>query len=339
MIATVDVARARFSRARAVACAALAGALLCAASARAQESAVREADRLFREGTAALDAGRHDEACAKLARSQKLDPALGTQFNLALCHQHSGRPALAYGLFAEVATAARAAGKAERERASREKMAALEPKIGRIALDTSAISAVPGAELKVAGAIVPRERWPEPQVVEPGRVPVEVAAPGRATWRAEVDARAGASVRLEAGVGRGAGAAASGAGVASGAPDAAAPGAGSGQRVLGAAVGGAGLVGVGVGAVFGILSMSRRGEASDVCPEPDPCGDRRAAQRWTDATAAGNVSTVAFIGGGVALAAGAVLWLTAPSPGTRAVRWAPHVGPRAAGVVLRGDFL
>ncbi|XXX80312.1 hypothetical protein WMF30_16230 [Sorangium sp. So ce134] len=298
---------------------------------------MQEADRLFREGTAALDAGRNDEACAKLARSQKLDPALGTQFNLALCHQHSGRPALAYGLFAEVATASRAAGKAERERASREKMAALEPKIGRIALDTSAISAVPGAELKVAGAVVPRERWAEPQVVEPGRVPVEVAAPGRATWRAEVDARAGASVRLEVGAGRGA--AMSGAGVAPGAPDAAAAGAGSGQRVLGVAIGGAGVVGVGVGAVFGILSMSRHSEASDVCPEPDPCGDRRAAQRWTDATAAGNVSTVAFIGGGVALAAGAVLWLTAPSPGTRALRWTPHVGPRAAGVVLRGDFL
>ena len=51
----------------------LAGAFLVPTLAYAQD-----ADALFKEGRALLDAKKFDEACPKLAESQRLDPGAGT---------------------------------------------------------------------------------------------------------------------------------------------------------------------------------------------------------------------------------------------------------------------
>jgi hypothetical protein len=55
----------------------------------------------------------------------------------------------------------------------------------------------------------------------------------------------------------------------------------------------------------------------------------------SEAVNAGNVSTVAFIAGGVLAAGGAALFLFAPSGHVQAV---PAVGTRDAGFIVRGDF-
>ncbi len=67
--------------------------ILTSAVARAEisEEDVIEADRLFEEGRALVDAGKIAEGCAALARSQELDPSAGTLLNLALCHESEGR--------------------------------------------------------------------------------------------------------------------------------------------------------------------------------------------------------------------------------------------------------
>lgn len=83
------------------------------------------------------------------------------------------------------------------------------------------------------------------------------------------------------------------------------------QKILAVVAGGIGVVGVGVGSAFGLIAMSKKNDAQKVCP--DLCKDSSGVSQWSDAKSAGNVSTVAFVVGGVALAAGAVLWLTAPS--------------------------
>ena len=60
---------------------------LVASPARAQtpEAPMAAADRLFREGRSALEAGRYAEACPTLAQSQQLDTGMGTLLALALC--------------------------------------------------------------------------------------------------------------------------------------------------------------------------------------------------------------------------------------------------------------
>jgi hypothetical protein len=81
------------------------------------------------------------------------------------------------------------------------------------------------------------------------------------------------------------------------------------QKVVGFAAIGLGVVGVAVGTIFGLSSMSKHNDAKAACPAacPDPAG----VALWDDARAAGNVSTVGFIFGGLGLAGGTVLLLTA----------------------------
>jgi hypothetical protein len=83
------------------------------------------------------------------------------------------------------------------------------------------------------------------------------------------------------------------------------------QKILAVVAGAVGVVGVGLGSAFGLIALSKKNDAQNACP--DQCKDPSGVSQWSDAKSAGNVSTVAFVVGGVALAAGAVLWLTAPS--------------------------
>src|SRR5690349_15059097 len=48
------------------------------------------ADALFEAGRAAAKRGDFKEACEKFAESERLDPAPGTVFNLAECHNSLG---------------------------------------------------------------------------------------------------------------------------------------------------------------------------------------------------------------------------------------------------------
>lgn len=83
------------------------------------------------------------------------------------------------------------------------------------------------------------------------------------------------------------------------------------QRILAIVAAGVGVVGVGVGVGFGLDSLSKHNQAQKACPNT-ACPDQNGLNLWNQASRAGDVSTAAFIVGGVALAGGAVLWLTAP---------------------------
>jgi hypothetical protein len=66
-------------------------------SAHAQNPAAAEA--LFEQARSAMAAGSYDIACARFRDSDKLDPAVGTRFNLADCEEKRGRVATAWSLF------------------------------------------------------------------------------------------------------------------------------------------------------------------------------------------------------------------------------------------------
>jgi hypothetical protein len=109
------------------------------------------------------------------------------------------------------------------------------------------------------------------------------------------------------------------------------------QRIAALVTGGIGVVGVAVGSVFGALAMSRKTKAEAACPE-SKCVNEGDSKKWDDAYMAGNVSTFAFVAGGVGLAAGAILWFTAsPHPrGNEAAQTFVGVGPGM--VQLKGAF-
>jgi hypothetical protein len=89
------------------------------------------------------------------------------------------------------------------------------------------------------------------------------------------------------------------------------PGLGT-QKLLGLVAGGVGVVGAGLGTVFGLQSMSKHSDAKNACPNGQ-CSTSEGVGLENDARSAGNRSTIFFALGGVGLAAGAVLWFTAKS--------------------------
>jgi len=105
------------------------------------------------------------------------------------------------------------------------------------------------------------------------------------------------------------------------------------QRAFGLVAGAIGVVGLGVGAAFGVLAMTKQSSAQNTCPNPQ-CPTQDGVNAWNDAGSAGNVATVGFVVGGVALAGAAVLWFTAPSSGTVTTKLS--VGP--GGVQVRGTW-
>ena len=116
------------------------------------------------------------------------------------------------------------------------------------------------------------------------------------------------------------------------------PDPGSGKRTLGWVLLGVGGVGLGVGAVTGLMATGKKSDLEKVChPNIDHCPEssRTDVDQYNTLR---TVSTVGFIAGGVGLAGGALLLLTAPSAsgGERSARVTPWVGVGSVG--MRGRF-
>jgi hypothetical protein len=263
---------------------------------------------LFKDGNALAAAGKYAEACPKLAESQRLEPAVGTQFNLADCYEHLGKTATAFALFNDVAHIARAAGKFERERSAKDRASALVSRLARLRLNVTAPA--PGEEIRIDGAVVPRDKWSAGEPIDPGAHQIVASAPSRTSWTGSVDSAEGKIGELTVPE------------LIDPSPKPGTPLDGGGkpasstQRTIAIALGGVGVAGLAVGAIAGAMAISSRSKAEEACPEATyhfRCPTNESTDDWNAATSAGNVSTVGFILGGVALAAAGVLWFTAPS--------------------------
>jgi hypothetical protein len=290
---------------------ALAGACLCGALARpaaAQSHAdSAAAQALFDQARALMEAGRVAEACPKLEESQRLDPGSGTLLNLARCYEASGRLATAWTTYLEAAGASRTAGNPEREAAAREFAASLEPRLSRLVIDLVPGERPRGLEITRDGERVGAPQWRLPIPADEGEHLVAATAPGHAPWQTTVRIEGEGQVVTvtvpalvpEPEADRDADATAD-----------AGPGLGS-QRTLALVAGGVGVVGLGLGTAFGLRSMAKHDEAERFCDGP-ACTDVRGVDAGDAAQSAGNVSTVAFVIGGLGVAAGLTLWFTAP---------------------------
>ncbi len=295
-----------------------------AASARAQGNP--RAESLFQEARTLVEQGHYAEACPKLAESQRLEPAVGTQFNLADCYEHVGRTASAHALFLEVAAIAHAAGKFEREKSARERAQALEPTLARVRVVVAADA--PGLEVHIDEAAIERAKWSTAFPVDPGAHRITASAPGRrpfagsfeATPSSAVDTAVPALEELEPRA-------------PAVAPVVIAPERPRGPSPVTYVAGGVAIAALATGAVAGILSLARRSDAQEQCPQEIyafRCPTESGADAWNGATSAGDVATVGFVVAGVALAATAVLWIT--------THRTPRARTAASSYLLGGSF-
>ncbi len=110
------------------------------------------------------------------------------------------------------------------------------------------------------------------------------------------------------------------------APQTAAP-ASTAQRWAGLATAAVGVAGVGIGVTFGVVALSKLSQSSSGAEEL-PLRDQ--------ARGAMTASTVGFLAGSTALAAGLALYLTAPKDGDLTL--APALGAGSAGATLAWRF-
>jgi serine/threonine-protein kinase len=300
--------------------AAVASLFACAVPARAlaEGDDVATAQVLFEDGRKLMAQHQYADACPKLAESQRLAPAIGTEFNLADCWEHQGKLASAWAAFLDVVDQTHKRGEAQRESVARVRAAAIEPKLGRLTIQVP--TSAPDEQVLRDGEAVRPQVWGVAVPVDAGDHRIEAHAPGRGGWSGTVHTSDGQSATMSV-------------------PDlpiapspppepAAAPPAATSSSVAAPApvvtttdhtaallVLGTSVVLTGVG-VLGLLehdSQVSAYNADSSCPpidsntRPAHCNDLvSAADSWK------TVAIVGFVGAGVALAAGVTLWILAP---------------------------
>lgn len=329
------------------------------AQSSAQDTAV--ARSLFRDARKLMESGRYTEACPKLEESQRLDPGIGTRFNLADCWEHTGRTASAWALFLDVASATRAAGQSDREAVARERAEKLEKKLSRLSLRVEETD--PGLEIRRDGAVLGRPSWGTEVPVDPGTRVIEARAPGKQAWLTRIAVPATPTVTVvtipkledapadETAAPAAPGAPASSTSAQPGMESHASSGgssSGAGQRVVALGLGGVGVVGLAVGTFFLLRYESKNSDAEKVCPTSMECdpGDQTTHDELVQEAKDSAPWVYAGFGvGGAALVAAAVVYLTAPSGGSAGTDGgarfmaAPAIGPDGSwGGVVQGRF-
>jgi hypothetical protein len=294
------------------------GAHDASAQAAKREGATAQAaaEALFVEAKELMGKGEYGRACAKLAESERLDPAAGTLLNLADCYEKNGQLASAWVTFREARTAATRIDRAAWAEQAAARARLIEPRLPTLAIAIDLAHAPEGIEITRDGVVVARSAWGSAIPVDPSTSRIEARAPHKKAWTAMVTVDADhphvvlTVPPLE-----------------DTPPDAAAqyqPRRPLQKPISLALLGGA-AVSVGLGAFFGITAITKNNKAAALCPNSPSCTNPEAVKLTNDASTAATVSTIAFVAGGALLVAGAYLFVTAPSQTA-----APAVHPEVA---------
>lgn len=282
------------------------------------------AAKVFEEARQLFEKKQYDLACPRFLQALDLDPTkAGVIHALAECYAEAGKVASAvarYGAYVRAVEQLPPDARAkhdDRVKRAKEQLAALTPAVPEVTLVLPA-TAPPATRVALDGSALEAGSVGAPLPVDPGDHVVTVTTPTGPEKQQPFKVERGEKKRLELDVG-----------AASASPPAPTPVAptpmpeappeseGMSGRRIGAftalGVGGAGII---VGAVTGIMVLSRAGGIKDACSSPAgeaiACKTEGDVQHAMATQTLGTVSTVTFIVGGAAAALGAVLLFTEP---------------------------
>lgn len=303
------------------------------------------AEALFQKALEALDAGDWDGACPKFDASMQLDPTVATLLNIAKCHEHQGKLASAWSDYEKALVLNRDTVGEERRKQldtyARDAKLRLEARLPRLRVVIA--DPPPGLEVRRDGEPLPAAAVGEAIPTDPGERVISVTAPGFNEVERRVTLEEGKTAELVIELEH--------------APDAPAvapvpthsppvppeappppprsDGGISARTAIGLGLGGLGLLGVGVGAVTGVMTISTASDLEEQCPDPKQCTPA-GLDLASEGTTLSTVSTIAFAVGTVSLGVGLYLVLT--DDGEPAVSVGAAVGSRGPSLALEGEF-
>jgi hypothetical protein len=342
------------------------------ASAPAASPEVTRAEALFQEGKALLEQGSFAEACDRLAKSDTLDPTISTLGLLAGCHEQQGLVATAWKEYRATAKRAEAAGDSRADFA-RERAAALEARVPKLVIKAPS-SGASAVEILRDLERVPAEAIGVDVPVDPGAYEIVARASQKQEFRVTVTLKEGARRVVEVPELRPPGSppypgADPAGGATSATPETPKPAATAPLAVAGAGAGasgrsagqtaaivaaGVGVLGFGVGLVFGGSALSKNIESTTIqetcSPGTKKCEEGRALR--DSAAQAATISTVGFGVGAAGLITSLTLLLLSPDGSSKGARssgagnqlisrnvWiAPRITWGEGGAVLVGSF-
>ena len=323
-----------------------------ASVARAQASA---ADAQFDFGLAEMQEGRYETGCPALEDSYRLDPKPGSLFTLAECEWRWGKVTAAlthYDTYLDLFS--RMSPDQQSRQRGRDKLAATkrDELRGRVPTLTLAFSRPPpkGTTVKRDGVPLGPAAVGAPVPLEAGEHVIEVLVPGGPVRLERVHLAAGEARRLvlvipEADLGGN---------VTSTKPESAlssspepsaleatdAPLGPTPMRIGSYVAAGVGGVGIAVGAVFGVMTLSHKKDIDEHCV--DVVCDATGKHAADSASSTATVSTIGFVVGGVgAITAIALLVLDskrAASTLTSSFRPIAAIGPGHGALGIAGSF-
>jgi hypothetical protein len=154
-----------------------------------------EADRLFEEGRTLAAAGKYAEACDRFEKSLAKERSIGTELNLADCHEKLGQYREAWELFITAANESEAAGKPNAVKKARDSAARLEPQMTTMVVKV--------AQPELAGLVITingRATQPAAEIHEhadPGQIDVIATAPNVPVFKKSEAGKPGETVTVE----------------------------------------------------------------------------------------------------------------------------------------------
>lgn len=302
--------------------------MLVAGSAFAQENKAA-AEALFAEGRAAMDASDYDTACSKFAESGRLDPAVGTQLNLANCEEQRGKLATAWRMFRSLAERIPAID--PRRPVAEERVRDLDRRVPRLRI--SSTSALPaGTRVRIGAVELTNDGFGSPIPLDPGEHVVTVFVPGKKELRRFVRLEPGSLVEVAVPTDDGP---ASSSPQARTEPDQVSPRAsddfmGVDRDVATYGAFGIGAAGLLVGSITGLIGLQKESVADSNCDD----ATQTCNQRGFDANAASRtmatVSTIGFVVSLAGVGAGTYLVVSQSTDSAG--------GNRAAAIQWRGAW-
>ena len=302
-----------------------------------------KADVLFKKGKKLLDQKKYAEACSAFEASQRAEPTIGTQLNIARCYEEWGKLATAYDTFVEALKQAEADGD-DRLARIQERVDAIEPTVPTVVIRPD--SRPVDLEVRLDGKALASGELNVPHRLDPGDHVVEyrVGDGDRKRIKVTLAENDHVTVPLE-----------KLAALQVGGPveevlepdedpppeEEPDPNRGRTRRILGLSLGAVGLIGIGISTWVVLDARADYRAALAAHCNPDKMCDDIGLDETRAARRRANIGTVLFSTGLAAVAGGVILYLTAPTATRReraGLQLTPVVTSDATAVVLSGAF-